>query len=147
MIIHIVKENETLTQIMDDYKISKNDIVSNNRHITDFKKLKAGTKLKIPLLNEEVIENLEESEPFIEEYYNHKIDDNADKEIIKEEKENNEQKEKIKETREELNTNNNLNLNKNSYQNYYDYYYNYYKNYYENYYKYYYEYYKYYYRR
>ena len=51
------------------YHCEINDITGNNLHITDFKKLMAGTKLKIPFLSKEVIDTLEETESFISEYY------------------------------------------------------------------------------
>ena len=38
-------------------------------HITDFFNLKPGTKLKIPVISNQVLEALEETEPFVEEYY------------------------------------------------------------------------------
>ncbi len=72
MIVHIIKENQTLKMISESYNVSKNDIITNNKHISDWKNLKAGMKIYIPLLNENVISELEESEPFIEDYYKKK---------------------------------------------------------------------------
>lgn len=74
MIIHIVKDNQNLKTISNNYNVSKNDIISNNKHISDWQNLKLGMKIKIPLLNEEVNNELEESEPFIEDYYLKKED-------------------------------------------------------------------------
>ena len=68
------------------YHCEINDITGNNLHITDFKKLLPGTKLKIPFLSKEVIDTLEETESFISEYYP-KFDGvkPKEKEVIKEE--------------------------------------------------------------
>lgn len=51
------------------YHCDINDIKGNNLHITDFKKLMPGTKLKIPFLNKEALDTLEETESFISDYY------------------------------------------------------------------------------
>ncbi len=69
MLIHIVKTGETVDKISDSYRILKSDLISNNLHITDFSHLKSGTKLKIPLISKDIIESLEESEAFIDDYY------------------------------------------------------------------------------
>lgn len=64
-----MRSGETLSQIALLYHCDVNDITGNNLHITDFKKLMPGTKLKIPFLNKEVIDTLEETESFISDYY------------------------------------------------------------------------------
>ena len=69
MIIHIVREGETIRKIIAHYEVSENDLLSENRHITDWYHLVPGMKIRIPLLNEETLEVLEETEPFIEDYY------------------------------------------------------------------------------
>lgn len=69
MLIHIVKTGETIDKITDAYRILKSDLISNNLHITDFSHLKSGMKLKIPLLSKDILETLEESEAFIDDYY------------------------------------------------------------------------------
>ena len=69
MIIHIVKPGESIIKIMDCYQITKEDIINENLHITDFKHLKPGTKLRIPVINSNIIDILEETEPFVEDYY------------------------------------------------------------------------------
>lgn len=55
--------------IADNYQCEISDITSNNLHITDYKNLKAGMKLKIPFLSKPVMETLEETESFISDYY------------------------------------------------------------------------------
>ena len=69
MLIHIVSPGETISKIADGYHLSYNDIKANNLHITDFYHLAAGTKLKIPFITKEKQEVLEETEPFISDYY------------------------------------------------------------------------------
>ena len=55
--------------IADNYQVEVSDITSNNLHITDFKNLKPGMKLKIPFLSKPIVEVLEETESFISDYY------------------------------------------------------------------------------
>ncbi len=55
--------------VADNYQCEISDITSNNLHITDFKNLKAGMKLKIPFLTKPIVEVLEETESFISDYY------------------------------------------------------------------------------
>lgn len=69
LLIHIVSPNETIAKIADGYHCLINDIKAINLHITDFSHLAPGTKLKIPFLTKEKIETLEETEPFVSDYY------------------------------------------------------------------------------
>ena len=69
MILHIVRSGETIKMIADNYQCEISDITSNNLHITDFKNLKPGMKLKIPFLTKPIMEVLEETESFISDYY------------------------------------------------------------------------------
>ena len=69
LILHIVRSGETITKIADNYQVEVSDITSNNFHITDFKNLKPGMKLKIPFISVPVLETLEETETFISDYY------------------------------------------------------------------------------
>ena len=69
MILHIVRSGETVRGIADNYQCEVSDITSNNLHITDFKNLKPGMKLKIPFLTKPIMEVLEETESFISDYY------------------------------------------------------------------------------
>ena len=86
MILHIVRSGETVRMIADNYQVEVSDITSNNLHITDFKSLKAGMKLKIPFLSKPVIETLEETESFISDYYPSLVE-NFNEPIVKKEKE------------------------------------------------------------
>ncbi|XMB85115.1 LysM peptidoglycan-binding domain-containing protein [Mycoplasmatota bacterium WC44] len=69
MIFHIVKQNETVKDLIFKYGLDKSEIISNNRHISDWDMLIPGVKLKIPIVNNNLYEHLEEVEPFIEDYY------------------------------------------------------------------------------
>ena len=69
MILHIVRSGESIKMIADNYQCEISDITSNNLHITDFKNLKAGMKLRIPFLTKPIMETLEETESFISDYY------------------------------------------------------------------------------
>ena len=69
LLLHIVRSGETVRVIADNYQCEISDITSNNLHITDFKNLKPGTKLRIPFLTKPIIETLEETESFIKDYY------------------------------------------------------------------------------
>lgn len=69
MIIHIVRPNEKVDSIMNHYMISKNELISNNGHINDWNNLIPGVKIRIPEITKEILEVLDESEPFVEEYY------------------------------------------------------------------------------
>lgn len=55
--------------IADNYQCEETDITSNNLHITDFKNLRPGMKLKIPFISKPIIDTLEETESFISDYY------------------------------------------------------------------------------
>lgn len=69
MIIHIVRNGEKISNILNNYNISFDDLKTNNLHITDFNNLTAGTKLRIPTLNQETIQILNASEPLVSSYY------------------------------------------------------------------------------
>ena len=69
MILHIVRSGETVRAIADNYQCEISDITSNNLHITDFKNLKPGMKLRIPFLTKPIMDVLEETESFIKDYY------------------------------------------------------------------------------
>ena len=71
--------------IADNYQCEVSDISSNNLHITDFKNLKAGMKLKIPFLTRPIIETLEETESFIQDYYPNLVEKFENKDSVKEE--------------------------------------------------------------
>lgn len=69
MIEHIVKQNEKINDIMNDYHLTFEEIKRYNSHITDFNNLIGGTKLLIPLINQEVNQVLDKTEVFVKKYY------------------------------------------------------------------------------
>lgn len=75
MIIHIVREHERLQDILKNYNVEIDDLKTNNLHITDFSHLTPGTKLRIPNLNQETIQILNEVEPLVSNYYKPNFDE------------------------------------------------------------------------
>ena len=87
MLEHIVKNGERIEEIMDLYRVSYETIKSYNLHITDFKNLICGMKIKVPLITEEVEQILENTESFVKEYYPKIVDVVEEVEIIPDKKE------------------------------------------------------------
>ncbi|XMB66179.1 LysM peptidoglycan-binding domain-containing protein [Mycoplasmatota bacterium zrk1] len=75
MIFHIVKQSDTIKDLIFKYGVDKSEIISSNQHISNWDTLIPGVKLKIPIINERLIEHLDEVEPFIEDYYSKQEDD------------------------------------------------------------------------
>ncbi|MCI5583516.1 MAG: hypothetical protein MR357_07365 [Anaeroplasma sp.] len=69
MIDHIVKNNETADEILEMYHLSLDELIEFNPHITDFKNLKSGSILHIPMISREVEQILDKTESFIMDYY------------------------------------------------------------------------------
>ncbi len=69
MLEHIVKNHETLEDILNMYHLGVDELKNANLHITDFNHLASGMKIKIPLLTEEVEQVLETTESFVKRYY------------------------------------------------------------------------------
>lgn len=69
MLEHIVKYGENIEEILETYKVSLEELKIVNMHITDFRNLVAGTKVKIPLISEEIEQILEKTESFVMNYY------------------------------------------------------------------------------
>ena len=69
MLEHIVRNNETVYDILTIYNISIQELREHNLHITDFNNLHSGTKLKIPFINDSVNQILRSTESFVEDYY------------------------------------------------------------------------------
>lgn len=66
---HIVRVNEKIEKIALLYNLTVEEIISCNHHIKDWNHLIPGTKLKLPEIPEIVRNELDNTEPFIEEYY------------------------------------------------------------------------------
>lgn len=69
MKFHIVRNQETAKEILNTYSLTLNELKEYNRHVRDWNKLIPGTKLKIPIINEAVEQDIIDMEPFIEDYY------------------------------------------------------------------------------
>ena len=69
MKFHIVGNGESIDDILNGYDITFDELKNENKHIRIWEYLIPGTKLKIPVLTESIIENINEIEPFIEDYY------------------------------------------------------------------------------
>lgn len=75
MKFHIVRNNETLEDVLFLYNLTKDELIEQNKHIRVWNKIIPGTKLKIPPITEAVELELSDMEPFVEDYYpklNHK---------------------------------------------------------------------------
>lgn len=69
MIEHIVKNNESIKDVLDVYHISLDELKEYNRHITDFSNLICGQKILVPYLKDEIEQILDKTESFAEKYY------------------------------------------------------------------------------
>lgn len=69
MNVHIVRVNEKIERIANIYNLTKEEIIKINHHIRDWDNLIPGTKLRLPEIPENVELELDNTEPFIEEYY------------------------------------------------------------------------------
>lgn len=87
MKFHIVGNNESIQDILNSYELTLDELKNENKHIRVWNYLIPGTKLKIPVLTEAMNEELNEMEPFIEDYYPKIKIEEESFEIISEEKE------------------------------------------------------------
>lgn len=69
MLEHIVKNGESIHDILNMYHLELEELMNINLHITDFYNLASGMKIKIPLLNNEVEQILANTESFVQKYY------------------------------------------------------------------------------
>lgn len=69
MKFHIVRNKETLEDILYIYNLNKDELIENNKHIRVWDKLIPGTKLKIPSIPDSVDLEVTDMEPFVEDYY------------------------------------------------------------------------------
>lgn len=66
---HIVRNNETLEDILLLYQISKKELKEVNKHIKSFERLVPGSRINIPAITEADDDEILAMEPFIEDYY------------------------------------------------------------------------------
>lgn len=69
MKFHIVRNDETLEDILYLYNLSKDELIEQNKHIRVWSKLIPGTKLRIPPIPESIQQEVTDMEPFVEDYY------------------------------------------------------------------------------
>ena len=66
---HIVATSECVDDILKSYDLTIDELKNENKHIRVWTNLIPGTKLKIPVLTESIVEDINTIEPFIEDYY------------------------------------------------------------------------------
>lgn len=86
MKFHIVGTNETIQEILDAYDITIDELKKENKHIRVWNNLIPGTKIKIPVITESMNEDINSTEPFIEDYYPKIRIDNEEYETLNVEK-------------------------------------------------------------
>ena len=69
MHIHIIKPGETIETIVKKYNVTVNEIKEVNTHFRSWEHLAPGAKLRIPELSEYLKDEIDEIDPFIEDYY------------------------------------------------------------------------------
>lgn len=69
MTFHIVRMDEKIEKIALNYQLEIEEIKSHNKYIKDWDHLIPGTKLRLPEISLALNEELDNYEPFIEEYY------------------------------------------------------------------------------
>ena len=66
---HIVRVNEKIERIANLYNLTIDEIKKINTHIRDWNNLLPGTKLRLPEISDMLNDEIDNVEPFIEEYY------------------------------------------------------------------------------
>lgn len=66
---HIVRTNDAIEKIASTYNLTINEIKNLNTHISNWKSLVPGTRIKLPPIPEAISDELNDTEPFIEDYY------------------------------------------------------------------------------
>lgn len=69
MTFHIVRMDEKIEKIALNYQLDIDEIKEYNKYIKDWNHLIPGTKLRLPEISNVLNEELDNYEPFIEEYY------------------------------------------------------------------------------
>lgn len=66
---HVVRINDSIEKIASIYNLTINEIKNLNTHISNWKELIPGTRIKLPTIPDAINEELNDIEPFIEDYY------------------------------------------------------------------------------
>ncbi len=69
MLEHIVKNGESIYDILNMYHLDIETLKGYNLHITDLYNLVSGVKIKIPIISSEIEQILENTESFVQKYY------------------------------------------------------------------------------
>ena len=69
MNFHIVRTNETIKDISLIYNVDVDEIKENNKHIRIWENLTPGLKIRLPEISESLAIEIDDVEPFIEDYY------------------------------------------------------------------------------
>ena len=69
MNFHIVRTNETIEDIALLYNVDIEEIKENNKHIRIWDNLSPGLKIRLPEISESLATEIDDVEPFIEDYY------------------------------------------------------------------------------
>lgn len=69
MTFHIVRMDEKIEKIALNYQLDIDEIKAYNKYVKDWSHLIPGTKLRLPEISNVLNEELDNYEPFIEEYY------------------------------------------------------------------------------
>jgi hypothetical protein len=69
MNFHIVRTNETIEDISLIYNVDIDEIKENNKHIRIWDNLSPGLKIRLPEISESLAIEIDDVEPFIEDYY------------------------------------------------------------------------------
>ncbi len=69
MLEHIVKNGESIYDILNMYHLDIESLKGYNLHITDLYNLASGVKIKIPIISNEIEQILEKTESFVQKYY------------------------------------------------------------------------------
>ena len=69
MIVHIVRPNETIELIAKAYNLSVNEIISINPHFRSWENIAPGAKINLPNIPQYIQDDIDNVEPFIEDYY------------------------------------------------------------------------------
>ncbi len=87
MNFHIVRNNESIKDIALIYNLDIDEIKENNKHIRIWEHLTPGLKIRLPEISESLALEIDDVEPFIEDYYPklsilNKEEDTESKEVV-----------------------------------------------------------------
>lgn len=69
MNFHVVRMNDSIKKIALLYNYDEDELIALNKHIIDFNNLIPGTKIRLPQISEATHIELNDVEPFIEDYF------------------------------------------------------------------------------